>query len=613
MQPGPPGAIWRETRVQLNDIDEAKNLVALFLRRADEKGDAPFLSAKIDGQWKSTSWAEVAEKACLMAEKLREIGLRDGDRVVIVSENRPEWCIADLAIMAAGCITTPAYTTNTERDHAHILDDSGASAVIVSNDKLARALFPAIMSTGRANSVIAIDSLGSSQTGSFDLHKWEDMVAGDAAAARAIVEERIAGIRRDDTACIIYTSGTSGAPRGVMQPHGAILCNVSGAAEVLVEDFGIEDERFLSFLPLSHAYEHSGGQFLPIGVGAEIYYSEGLEKLASNIEEVRPTIMVVVPRLFEVLRARIIKQMSKQGKAANYLMDRALVINQKASERGRTRLRDRPMNLLLDRVLRPKIRERFGGRMKAMVSGGAPLNPEVGNFFEAMGLTMLQGYGQTESGPVVSCNRPRVGLKMDTVGPPLRGVEVRIAKDGEILVRGELVMKGYWQRPEDTENTLKEGWLHTGDVGHLDEKGRIKITDRKKDIIVNDKGDNVAPQKLEGMLTLQPEISQAMVMGDKKPFMTALIVPDVEWAVEWARINDEKFDMAELQALPAFRSAIKSAIDRTNRDLSVVEKIRKFELADEPFTVDNNQMTPTMKIRRHQIREAYGERMEALY
>jgi len=583
------------------------------LRRADEKGDAPFLSAKIDGQWKSTSWAEVAEKACLMAEKLREIGLRDGDRVVIVSENRPEWCIADLAIMAAGCITTPAYTTNTERDHAHILDDSGASAVIVSNDKLARALFPAIMSTGRANSVIAIDSLGSSQTGSFDLHKWEDMVAGDAAAARAIVEERIAGIRRDDTACIIYTSGTSGAPRGVMQPHGAILCNVSGAAEVLVEDFGIEDERFLSFLPLSHAYEHSGGQFLPIGVGAEIYYSEGLEKLASNIEEVRPTIMVVVPRLFEVLRARIIKQMSKQGKAANYLMDRALVINQKASERGRTRLRDRPMNLLLDRVLRPKIRERFGGRMKAMVSGGAPLNPEVGNFFEAMGLTMLQGYGQTESGPVVSCNRPRVGLKMDTVGPPLRGVEVRIAKDGEILVRGELVMKGYWQRPEDTENTLKEGWLHTGDVGHLDEKGRIKITDRKKDIIVNDKGDNVAPQKLEGMLTLQPEISQAMVMGDKKPFMTALIVPDVEWAVEWARINDEKFDMAELQALPAFRSAIKSAIDRTNRDLSVVEKIRKFELADEPFTVDNNQMTPTMKIRRHQIREAYGERMEALY
>ncbi|KLI64716.1 AMP-dependent synthetase/ligase [Aurantiacibacter marinus] len=599
--------------MKLDDIDNAQNLVSLFLQRADQKGDAPFLSAKVDGEWTSTSWADVANKVCLMAEKLRELGLRDGDRVVIVAENRPEWCIADLAIMAAGCVTTPAYTTNTERDHCHILDDSGASAVIVSNTKLAQSLFPAIMKTGHAKHVIAIEPIASSQTGSFDLHQWGELLNGDAAAARSAVDARIAGIQRDDTACIIYTSGTSGAPRGVMQPHGAILCNVSGAAEVLIEDFGIEDERFLSFLPLSHAYEHSGGQFLPIGVGAEIYYSEGLEKLASNIEEVRPTIMVVVPRLFEVLRTRIMKQVSKQGKFANYLMDRALTIAQKESENGSKRLRDRPMDMILERTLRPKIRAKFGGRMKAMVSGGAPLNPEVGYFFEAMGLTMLQGYGQTESGPVVSCNRPRIGLKMDTVGPPLRGVEVKIAEDGEILVRGELVMKGYWQRPVDTEKTLVEGWLHTGDVGHLDDKGRIKITDRKKDIIVNDKGDNVAPQKLEGMLTLQPEISQAMVMGDKRPYMTAVIVPDAEWALEWARANDEKFDMTTLQSLPAFRSAIKGAIDRTNHDLSVVEKIRKFEMADEPFSVDNNQMTPTMKIRRHQIRETYGERMDALY
>ncbi len=599
--------------MRLDDIDNAQNLVSLFLQRAQQKGDAPFLSAKADGEWTSTSWAEVADTVCLLAQSLREMGLRDGDRVVIVSENRPEWCIADLAIMAAGCVTTPAYTTNTERDHCHILDDSGASAVIFSNAKLAKSLFPAIMKTGRAKHVIAIEPIASSQSGSFDLHHWNDLVTGDAAAARQAVDARIANIQRDETACIIYTSGTSGAPRGVMQPHGAILCNVSGAAEVLIEDFGIQDERFLSFLPLSHAYEHSGGQFLPIGVGAEIYYSEGLEKLASNIEEVRPTIMVVVPRLFEVLRTRIMKQVEKQGKFANYLMGRALTIAQKESEQGSKRLIDLPMDMILERTLRPKIRAKFGGRMKAMVSGGAPLNPEVGYFFEAMGLTMLQGYGQTESGPVVSCNRPRAGLKMDTVGPPLRGVEVKIAEDGEILVRGELVMKGYWQRPDDTEKTLVDGWLHTGDVGHLDEKGRIKITDRKKDIIVNDKGDNVAPQKLEGMLTLQPEISQAMVMGDKRPYMTAVIVPDAEWAVEWARANDEKFDMAALQSLPAFRSAIKAAIDRTNLDLSVIEKIRKFELADEPFSVDNNQMTPTMKIRRHQIREAYGERMDALY
>ncbi len=597
----------------LDEIDNAKNLVDLFLKRADQKGDMPFLGAKIEGSWQTISYAVVAERVCLLAEKLRELGLRDGDRVVIVSENRPEWCIADLAIMAAGCVSTPAYTTNTERDHCHILDDSGATAVVVSSARLAKTLFPAIMKTGKVRHVIAMEPIASSQSGSFDLHHMDDLLTGDAAAARTAVEARIADIKRSDTACIIYTSGTSGAPRGVLQPHGAILCNIAGAAEILIEDFGIKDERFLSFLPLSHSYEHTGGQFLPISVGAEIYYSEGLEKLASNIEETRPTIMVVVPRLFEVLRTRIMKQVEKQGKLANYLMDRALTITQHESERGSKRLIDMPMDMILERTLRPKIRAKFGGRMKAMVSGGAPLNPEVGNFFEAMGLTMLQGYGQTESGPVVSCNRPKVGLKMDTVGPPMRGVEVKIADDGEILVRGELVMSGYWQRPNDTEKTLEGGWLHTGDVGHLDEKGRIKITDRKKDIIVNDKGDNVAPQKLEGMLTLQPEISQAMIMGDKKPYMVALVVPDAEWALQWASENDIPFDMKELQDLPVFKSAIKAAIDRTNQDLSVIEKIRKFEFADEPFSVDNDQMTPTMKIRRPFIMEAYGERLEALY
>ena len=248
-----------------------------------------------------------------------------------------------------------------------------------------------------------------------------------------------------------------------------------------------------------------------------------------------------------------------------------------------------------------------------MVSGGAPLNPEVGLFFEAMGLTMLQGYGQTEAGPVISCNRPRAGIAMHTVGPPMRGVEIRIAEDGEILCRGELVMKGYWQNKAETERTLRDGWLHTGDIGHLDEKGRIVITDRKKDMIVNDKGDNVAPQKLEGMLTLRPEIAQAMVSGDKRPYIVGLIVPDAEWALEWANANDIRFDMKELQGLPAFRAAVRGAIDAVNQDLSVVEKVRQFAFADEPFGIENEEMTPSMKIRRHKIRERYGDRLDALY
>ena len=597
----------------LSDIDSANNLVELFLKRADEKGDLPFLGAKLGGVWQTTSWSAAVEQVCLLAESLRELGLKNGDRICLVAENRPEWCIADLAIMAAGCITVPTYITNTERDHVHILDNSGAKAVIVSTEKLLRPLHGALQATGVAEHVIGIDDLHRQQSGSFAYHKWDRMLEGDAIAARRAVDERISRIGRGDTACIIYTSGTGGAPRGVMQHHGAILCNVAGAAEILMEDFGIEqDERFLSFLPLSHAYEHSGGQFLPIAVGAQIYYSEGLEKLASNIEETRPTIMVVVPRLFEVLRTRILKQVQKQGGLAEKLMNTALEVGERRAA-GNPKFGDQLKDFAVARLLKPKIRKRFGGRMKAMVSGGAPLNPDVGIFFESMGLTMLQGYGQTEAGPVISCNRPAAGIAMHSVGPALRGVEIKIAEDGEILCRGELVMHGYWQNEGETARTIQDGWLHTGDIGHLDDKDRIVITDRKKDMIVNDKGDNIAPQKVEGMLTLQPEIGQAMVAGDRKPYIVGLIVPDAEWTLEWCQAQGKQFDCKQLQELPEYRNAVRAAVDRVNKDLSVVEKVRQFAFADEPFTIENEEMTPSMKIRRHKIKERYGERMDRLY
>ena len=322
--------------------------------------------------------------------------------------------------------------------------------------------------------------------------------------------------------------------------------------------------------------------------------------------------MVVVPRLFEVLRQRILNQVEKQGKLTNYLMGRALSIGAKGYS-GRVPLWDKPMDLFLARTLRPKIAAKFGGRIKAMVSGGAPLNPEVGIFFHSLGLTLLQGYGQTESGPVLSCNRPSVGLKMDTVGPPLRNTEVKIAEDGEILCRGELVMHGYWRNEAQTERTLIDGWLHTGDVGHLDEKGRIVITDRKKDLIVNDKGDNVSPQKVEGMLTLQSEILQAMVVGDKRPYLVGLIVPDPEWTAGWCAKQGRKCDFVQLAHDPDYVKALSAAVDRVNADMSVIEKVRRFIVADEPFTVENQQLTPSIKIRRHVIREAYGERLDALY
>ena len=596
----------------MRQFEHFPNLVTLFFRRAAENGNAPFLWYKTDGTWQSISWAETARRVASLAASLEELGLVPGDRVMLVSENRPEWCIADLGIMAAGCITVPTYTTNAERDHQHIIEDSGASAIIVSTQKLAAAVMPAALRATRARHIIGIEPLRVGQTTGVKAHDWSALVSKADVDVEACTANAETAFRREDLACIIYTSGTGGAPRGVEQHHGAILLNVEGCVDIISNDFGWGEEVFLSFLPLSHAYEHSGGQFLPIGLGGQIYYAEGLEKLAANIEEVRPTIMVVVPRLFEVLRARMLKTVEKQGKFAQALLKRALNLGEK-DMKGGVPIWDRPMNLFIDKTLRPKIQQRFGGRMKALVSGGAPLNPDVGVFFHSVGLTLLQGYGQTEAGPVISCNRPRAGLKMDTVGPPMKGVEVKIAKDGEILVRGELVMHGYWRNEAETARVLRDGWLHTGDIGEFDKKGRIRITDRKKDIIVNDKGENVAPQKIEGMLTLQPEIVQAMVSGDKRPHLVGLIVPDPEWAVEWAMANDIPYDLKSLCDLPAFRSAVMDAVDRVNKQVSSTEKVRNITLTPDSFTIDNEMLTPSLKIRRHVIRDVYGERIDGLY
>jgi long-chain acyl-CoA synthetase len=574
-------------------LERFENLVSLFLARAEEKGDKPFLWAKRDGEWRSIGWAEAARQVAALAASLKRIGLEPGDRVALVSENRPEWLIADLGIMAAGCVTVPTYTTNTTRDHAHVLGNSGARAVIVSSQKLARNLIPAVLTSSECHHIIGIEDIRAGQAPDWvTVHRWAELTAGEADVTG--LKDREKAVRRNDLACIIYTSGTGGAPRGVRQHHGAILRNLEACTDIISSDFGWGDEVFLSFLPASHAYEHTGGQHFPIALGAQIYYAESLEKLAANIEEVHPTIMVVVPRLFELLRTRIIKSIEGQGGLAKYLLNRALKIGGDKYE-GRLKPWDMPMDGILGLTLRRKIREKVGGRVKAWVSGGAPLNPEVGIFFQSLGITFLQGYGQTEAGPLISCNRPSVGIRLETVGPPA-GCEVRIADDGEIMVRGENVMHGYWRNEEETARVLNDGWLATGDVGHFDDKGRIVITDRKKDLIVNDKGDNCSPQRIEGMLTLQPEIAQAMVYGDRQPHLVALLVPD-----------------PEIASAPDVHQRLQRAVDRVNADLSVIEKVRRFITTDEPFSIENEQLTPSMKIRRHVIKQAYGERLDALY
>jgi long-chain acyl-CoA synthetase len=586
------------------------NLVSMFFARADARGDEPFLWAKHDGAYRPLTWRRTAQQVVQLARGLRALGIERGDRVVILSENRPEWLIADLATMAIGAITTPSYTTFTENDHLHILENSGAKAAIVSTRRLAEKFLPAAHTANDLETVIAIERPRVPQHLSLEVLSWDDVLASGE-AGHDVVDEASAW-QRSDTACIIYTSGTGGAPKGVMLHHGAILHNCEGARDALME-LGLGHEVFLSFLPLSHSYEHSPGQFFPIDIGAEIYYAEGPEHLASNILEVRPTIMIAVPRFYELTRNRITLRLSRAGTLQTRLFWAAHALGCKRyANGGRLPLHERALDLALDTLVRDKVRARFGGRLKGMVSGGGPLAPDVGLFFTALGVRILQGYGQTESAPVVSVNRPS-RPKMHTVGPPLRDTEVRIADDGEILVRGELVMQGYWGDERMTAETIRDGWLHTGDIGLIDEDGHLRIVDRKKDIIVNSGGDNISPQRVEGRLTLEPEIGQAAVFGDRRPHLVALLVPDAEWMRNWAEENAKPSELAELANDADFRAAVGAVVERVNAQLSIIEKVRRFTILREPFTVENGQITPTLKVRRHAIRRAYDDVIDGMY
>ena len=610
------GAGTPETRrrrgVIIMDYAALRSLPDMFFQQADRLGDRPFLWAKRGDEWRPMRWAEAAEQVRALARGLRGLGIQPGDRVALVSENRPEWLIADIAVMAAGGITVPGYTTNTTEDHRYILADSGAKLAIVSTAALARNLLPGAAQTPEAATVVTMEPIPGKAPQGTRILGWDELLDQGRALTEDAPKQQA---ERGDTACIIYTSGTSGRPKGVMLSHGAIICNCFGAYQFLKDlpDFEKHPEVFLSFLPLSHSYEHTAGQFFPISIGAEIYYAESVDKLTANIAEVRPTILTAVPRLYEVMHARIMRGVEKAGGLKQRMFLKAVALGRRRYEAPDSLgFRERMLDRTMERLVRDKVRARFGGRLKAFVSGGAPLNYDIGVFFQALGLRILQGYGQTESAPVVSCNPPGRN-KLRTVGRPLAGVQVCIAEDGEILVRGELVMQGYWHDPEATARTIVDGWLHTGDIGEIDAEGYIRITDRKKDIIVNSGGDNIAPQRVEGMLTVEPEIGQALVYGDRRPHLVALIVPDMEFANSWARAQGKPADLPELAADPEFQKAIREAVDRVNGSLSAIERVRRFLIAEEPFSIENGMMTPTLKIRRHVIKQRYGAALDDLY
>jgi long-chain acyl-CoA synthetase len=591
------------------DYRGCPNLVHMLLDRANTFGAKPALWGKQDGRWVALSYAELGQQVLRLARGLRALGVQPGDRVALAAENRPEWIVADYAIMAAGAISVPAYTTNTVADNLHIFTNAGVKGIIASTRSLAERALAAGRDTPGCAFLIAIEPPDMAQNVGLTVLGWDQALArgdgaGDDVAATA------ARLTRRDPACIIHTSGTGGLPKGVVLSHGAILANCLGAYDLLVE-LGLEDEIFLSFLPLSHSYEHTCVGAFAVSIGAQIYFAESTEALPRNMQEVKPTIMTAVPRLYETMHQRILSGLKREKPLKAKLFLKTVELGSRRYE-GKLGLLDRLIDPVLSRLVRSKVSARFGGRLKAFVSGGGPLNYEIGLFFTALGVKLLQGYGQTESAPVVSCNRPD-RVKLDTVGPPVVDVEVRIAEDGEILVRGELVMTGYWNDEAATRAAIKDGWLHTGDVGLIDGDGYIKITDRKKDFIKNTGGDMVAPARVEGLLALQPEIAQAMVYGDRKPHLVAVIVPHQETIEAAAKANGAAADLASLTSDKGLRRAVDAAVARVNAQVQGHERVRRFILAREPFAITNEMMTPTLKIKRHKIREAYGAELEALY
>ena len=593
------------------NFDEFNSVVKIFDKQSSMLQDQPYLWRKIDDKYSSLSWKEVRNNVEIFSTALKNLGILAGDRVVIVSENRPEWQIADLSIMAVGAISVPAYTTSTTNDYEYIIKHSGARCIIVSNHDLANKVLPAVLNSHMCQTVIKINDDNKNYDVPITVLSWNSLINENNNNVLQLTES-INNHKRTDTACIIYTSGTGGNPKGVMLSHGAMLANCTGC-KYLLEDIvsSLKEIRFLSWLPLSHSYEHTI-TFYMIGIGSQIYYAEGIEKLLVNMAEARPHFMTAVPRFYDSLHARISQGLKKQSKVSQFFFKETLRLGKKTYFNEPLSFFEKKFNGLLNKIVRKKVNKRFGGSLKALVSGGAALNFEVGLYLSALGLPLLQGYGQTETAPVVSANPPNK-IKLDTVGPVFKGTKVKIAEDGEILVSGENVMNGYWNDPKATSSTLINGWIHTGDIGELDEEGYLKITDRKKDIIVNAGGDNISPSRVEEKLNIEPEIAQSMMYGDFKNYLVAILVPDRDYTQEWAKDHHKEFNIKKLNQDSDFIKMIKTTTERVNKKLSQIEQVRKFLLIDEEFTVENNMMTPTLKVRRFKVKEKYQNQLEALY
>ncbi len=569
------------------NLNEFNSLIDLYFYQAKKQNPQSIFLEWLNPQNKKRfTWSETSSNIYKLAKIIKE-NIVDRDRCLLVSENRPEWLISDIAVMLANGITVPAYTTYTENDYRYLIEDCQPSVIIVSNNEMHDKLKNIIEEKDFIKRVITFEKISSRNY----KNKYLDF--------NSIIESNLSesdkiknlNLKRTSPACIIYTSGTGGNPKGVILSHGGILNNLEGACEILRP---LINKRpiFLTWLPLSHSYEHTV-QFAQIAVGAKVFYAEKVEKLLDNISEAKPTIMTAVPRFYQNLYNKINMNMKKQTGLKAKLIKATIFLGKKELLKQKMSLSEKLLNFIVNVLVRKKVKKQFGGNLRAFVSGGGALDKEIGEFLNAIGLPTLQGYGLTETSPVVSCN-PIQKIKVETVGPPFKGNEVKIAEDGEILVKGENVMLGYWNKKEDTEKVIKDGWLHTGDIGAINpEDGYLKITDRKKDIIVSAGGDNISPAKIENQLSNFLEIDQCMVYGDGKNYLVVLIVPNKEFKGQKEKISE--------------------IINKSNKNLTLVEKIKKFYLINENFSIENGLLTPTMKVKRNKVVEKYKNILENLY
>jgi long-chain acyl-CoA synthetase len=567
------------------NLKEFNNLVELYFYKAEKQNSKNNFLEWLNPKNKvKFTWGETSSNIFKLAAEIKK-HIKQGDRCLLISENRPEWLISDLAIMLADGITVPAYTTYTEKDYKYLIEDCEPSLIIVSNDIMHKKLKNIIKEKSFIKKIVTFDRIHNIDYTS----KYLDF--------NLIVKKKLDesekiknfNLKRNSTACIIYTSGTGGNPKGVILSHGGILNNLEGACEILKP---LIDKRpiFLTWLPLSHSYEHTV-QFAQVAVGAKIFYAEKIERLLENISEAKPTIMTAVPRFYQNLYNKINMNMKNAKGFKAKLIKLTISLGRKNLLKKKLSVSEKFIDSIVNLLVRKKIKKQFGGNLKAFVSGGGALDREVGEFLNSIGLPTLQGYGLTETSPVVSCN-PINNIRVETVGPPFKGNKVKIAEDGEILIKGENVMLGYWNKKTETEKVIKDGWLHTGDIGEIDPiDGYLKITDRKKDIIVSPGGDNISPAKIENRLSNFLGIEQAIVYGDGKKYLVALVVPKKEF-------NKDK---------------INEIIKKVNNNLTSIEKIKKFQIINENFTIENGLLTPTMKVKRNKVIDKYKNILESFY